>query len=197
MLSQRFSVIADGAPGDEPVTWTELADHLRIDSTGERELLEGYISRARELAEVYTRRSIVRQSYRLLLDEFPAGGAALEIPRAPLVDVSAVEYVDGDGNTTTWDSTNWQTDIYSEPGRVMPTAGRSWPTVATYTVNAARILFLAGWTPEETPGRIKQAISMLAGHWYENREATAERVPREIAFSWRVLLGTAETGELW
>lgn len=197
MLSKRFSIVPEGPAGDEPISWTELADHSRIDSTGERTLLEGYITRAREVAEVYSRRSIVRQRFRLMLDEFPAGGEQIEIPRAPLVDVSAVEYVDGDGDVTTWDTTNWQVDIYSEPGRVKPTNGRAWPTVHSYQLNAARIHFLAGWEPDEVPPRIKQAITLLAAHWYEHREATADRAPREVPYAFSVLMGTADTGELW
>lgn len=197
MIQQRYSVTPTGPAGDEPVTWSELADHSRIDSTGERPILESLISRARELAEIHTRRAITLRSYRLWLDEFPAGGDALELPRPKLQDVSRVEYVDGDGDVTTWDSTNWQFDQHAEPGQIKPTNGRAWPTVHSHTLNAARIDFTAGWTPEEVPERVKHAILMLAAHWYEHREAAAERVPQEIAFSWRVLLATAETGELW
>jgi hypothetical protein len=38
------------------------------------------------------------------------------------------------------------------------------------------------------PKPIKQAMLLLIGHWYENREATAFNVNRELAFSVNALL---------
>lgn len=196
MILTPFALVADGPAGAEPVATSDLAAHLRIDSTGEYTLLTGLITAARELAEPRARRALVQQRYQLVLDDFPAGGDALELPRPPLVSVDAVEYVDGDGTVTTWDSTNYQADTLREPGRVMPTAGQSWPSVGDHQLNAARIHFTAGPTPDEVPQRIKQAIQMLAGHWYEYREDTAEVAPRSVPFAFDVLVGSAHTGDL-
>ena len=64
-------------------------------------------------------------------------------------------------------NTDYQVDVYSEPGWIMPGAN-GWPAIMD-TINAVRVRFVAGY--EAVPPAIKQAVMLLAAHYYENRES--------------------------
>lgn len=198
MITQRYSLTELSPALDEPVSWSEFAEHSRIDSTGDKDLVEALLQSARELYEVHSRRTVAARSFRLALDKFPNGARALTLPGPPLIAVEGIEYINGDGDVTTWDSTSYQVDTWSEPGRVRPTGAQSWPSVKVNTLGAARILFRAGYpTPEEVPERVKAAIRLLTAHWYENRESVVVgQVGTELAFTWGTLVGSDHTGEM-
>ena len=68
--------------------------------------------------------------------------------------------------------------------------GESWPSFTPYPTGAVRIQFTAGYNDiANVPQMVKQAILLLVGHWYENREATlAGTISREIEFAVHALL---------
>jgi len=82
-------------------------------------------------------------------------------------------------------------DSVSQPGRLVLKSGQSWPSATLRPANAIVIRFVAGWASlGELPLRIKQAMLLLIGHWYENREATITgTISREIEFAVSSLLG--------
>ena len=53
-------------------------------------------------------------------------------------------------------------------------SGQSWPGTTLKTAAGVTITFVAGYgaTSASVPESIRQAILLLVGHWYENREAT-------------------------
>lgn len=129
-------------PAAEPVTVAEVKTHLRVDHIDEDTLIGAYVSAARRWVETYTRRSLVRQSRRYRLDCF--GGRAIELPNSPLRAVSAITYVDSNGDTQMWASTEYRVDAHSDIPRIEPAYGESWPTTR-YVVNAVSIDYRAGY----------------------------------------------------
>lgn len=112
-------------------------------------------------------RAIGTQTWDLVLDGFPDEG--IRIPLPPLQSVTYLRYVSPDTGleTTLTVDTDYLVDTYSEPGWVMPGAD-GWPATMD-TINAVRIRFIAGYVA--TPPAIKQAVMLLAAHYYENRES--------------------------
>ena len=157
-------------PAIEPLTIRQVEDHLRVDDCS-REYLAALIQVAREHAEMFTSRQFIEATYRLHLDEFPGAVDAIELPRPPLIAVESIKYVDTDGVEQTLDASKYKVDAVSEPGRVVPAYGESWP-VARSQINAVTVEYKAGYgaTRADVPQRAKQAMLLMCGDWYEHRE---------------------------
>lgn len=69
------------------------------------------------------------------------------------------------------------TDVYyvdttSLPGRVGLAYEQEWPTDVTTGIGAVQVNYVAGYgAASAVPETIKQAMLLLIGHWYTNREA--------------------------
>lgn len=171
--------LIDG-PDAEPLSLAQVRLHLRIDASGapashpDDELLTRYIAAARrhlDGRDGWLGRVFITQTWDLLLDRFPA--AEIRVPLPPLQSVSSVQYMDTAGDTQTLSTDDYTVDAVSEPGWIVPgTAG--WPS--TYDqINAVAVRFVAGYgtTGADVPETIVQAMLLLIGHWYQNREAVA------------------------
>ena len=178
------------------VSVATLRNHTR-GSTADNELLKVYSRAAQEYAEQRTRRSIYLQKYRLTLPTFPDSGE-IELPRSPASTLSiastgsglAISYLRSGGSTwTEFSSTNYRLDATQEPPKVWLRYAKNWPSATYETGDTVRVDFHAGhastastWVTAPPEG-IKQAILLIAGHWYVNREEVVvgtitSRVPR-------------------
>lgn len=159
-------------PADEPVTLAEAKKHFRVLDNREDTLIRSLITTAREMAEVITARALFTQTQVLTLDAFPYAGKAIVLPRSPLQSVSSITYFDCDGVNQTWDNADYIEDEISQPARITPTYGKTYPSTQT-RINAVTITYTAGYTDVAfIPYPIKQAILMMAKHWFNNREDT-------------------------
>lgn len=172
------------APATEPVTIAEQKLHSRVDITDDDDLIAAQIAAARRWLEGVKRRAFITQTWRLNLDAWPVGNE-IALPNPPLQSVSSIKYYDESNNETTWNNSNYLVDTDSEPGRVVLAYNKTWPTEATlYPVNPIRIEFVAGYgAAADVPETDKQAIMLLVGHWYENRETTMHVDLRTIPFA--------------
>lgn len=157
-------------PAEEPATVAEAKAHLRVD-TAEDDTLIGYlITAAREHVESHCRRALVTQTWDLFLDDYPAGDE-IALPWPRLRSVESIQYHKEDGTSATFSSSNYAVDTASEPGRVALASGASWPTAELRPVNGFQVRFQAGYGAAGTvPRAIKQAILLIVGALYENRE---------------------------
>jgi uncharacterized phiE125 gp8 family phage protein len=103
----------------------------------------------------------------------------LFLPRAPVQSVTSLQYYDTNGVLQTMDPALYLLDTDSEPARITPAWGTFWPPWLLRE-NSISISFVAGYgdaggtaaaSAAAVPQTIKQAILLLVGHWYENREA--------------------------
>lgn len=158
------------APATYPVTVSEVREHLRIDSNAEDTLLETYIAAATERAQVFTNRQFVTATYDWFLGGFPAGGAALYAPSAPLQSVTTLKYTDEDGVQQTWSSSKYTVDAESAPGRIVEAYDEAWPSIREVP-NAVEIRIVVGYgAASAVPMAVKHAIKLMVGDYYENRE---------------------------
>jgi uncharacterized phiE125 gp8 family phage protein len=163
------------APALTPVTLAEAKAHLRFSETDDDTLITGLINAATSYLDGTAGimgRCLVSQVWELYYDAFPAGD--LQIPLGNLLAVGSVEYVDPITKLyVTWPAlNNYETDLISKEGWVIPV--KAWPTPAE-TSNAVRITFTAGFGPAsaDVPAAVRQAMLLMIGHWYENRETVA------------------------
>lgn len=169
-------------PTEEPVSVSEIRAHLRIDDASEDALIQAYIIAARQYAEAFLSRQLVTATYQLTLDLFPS--AAIVLPyAAPLQSISSVTYVDLDGASQTLASSVYTADTKAEQGRIVLAYNQSWPSTRTQ-LDAATINYVCGYgSPSQVPQMIRQAIRMMVGTLYENREgATAGPSIQQVPF---------------
>jgi len=170
----RISVTT--APAVEPVTLTEVKKHLRLATTtaeaaaytSEDDLLNRLITVARTQAEQETGRKFITQTMTYYLDAWP-DETFIRLPY-PTLQSAAVTYrleddTDYDESLSTVD-----TDIVSEPGRVVLQPNESWPSGTLYPDRPIKIVFVCGYgLAADVPEGIKSAILLKISDLYENR----------------------------
>lgn len=175
----------------------DVTRHLRIDPADGTEIayLNRLIKAARRYAENATGRFFIDQTWDLLLP--PAQGGfyrrecgfllspeEIRIPRAPVKSsggIVSVKYLDTDGNQQTLAAgTGYVAAVRGETAIVAPPYSVSWPSVRWW-IDAngnypVEVRFTAGYGADGTavPENFLQAMLLLIGHWYENREEAAD-----------------------
>jgi len=177
-------------PSEEPVTLTEAKLQCRVDISDDDAFITALITAAREWCEKYDWRAYVTQTIEYRCDAWPADDYFV-LPRPPLQEINSVKYIDEDGVEFTLDPATYQIDPYSEPGGFYLLLNESWPNDPLRAHNAITVNYTAGFgDAADVPVRIQQAILLLVGHWYENREnSTVGAVNRSIEFGVQALLG--------
>jgi len=173
----------------KPLSIDEVKNHLVIenDFNDDDELIDIMIDTAVNYVENYTRRALLTQTITAKYDGFEP---CFELERPILQSVISISYVDTAGDTQVVDSAEYTVDITSTPARILPSYGYSWPTTRN-VVNAVTIVYVAGYTAANlVPKQIRQALLLLIGDMYENRENTVVGVAiKEQQFSVKHLLG--------
>ncbi|HEY7768013.1 head-tail connector protein, partial [Longimicrobium sp.] len=141
--------------------------HLRVTDDSEDELIAGLITAAREVVEGRTWLALPIRTVEYTTDAFPSRGF-IELPYPPLVSVESVTYVDAAGVEQTLGGSVYEMDAASRPGRVRLAYGQSWPAVRHG--GSVVVRYVAGFALGAEPGALVQAMLLLIGQLYENRE---------------------------
>jgi uncharacterized phiE125 gp8 family phage protein len=130
-------------PSGLPLTLDELARAMKLGTLtedDEAELTDWLLS-AVEDVENDSQRALMQQTWQLKMDEFPD---VIELRRPPILTVATVSYIDTEGDSQTITSTDYDTDLVGEPGRIFPAEGYCWPSVDCIP-NAVTVTFTAGY----------------------------------------------------
>ena len=177
-------------PSVEPVTLDEAKAQCRVDLSDDDALITALIVAAREYLEGLDWRAWMTQTVEYWLDDWPRN-FVIDLPRPPVQSVTSIKYYDIHDAEFTFASTNYFVDTITEPARIGLNWNCNWPPESLRAVNAVCVTYVAGWPAQEYfPQRLKQAMLLLIGHWYENREAsTVGAVNRQIELGVKDLLG--------
>lgn len=157
------------APTVEPLTTAEAKAHLRVDFADDDTLIDALVKSARRAVERHLRKSLITQQWKLTLDTFPSG-SAICLPLGPLQAVTSVTTYDDTDTGTVFASSNYVVDTAGD--RVALNLDAVWPSdLRPY--NAVEILYTTGYGDASTdiPSDYLEAVRLLVGHYYENREA--------------------------
>jgi uncharacterized phiE125 gp8 family phage protein len=163
-------------PVAEPVVLAEALDHLRLGQDAwDSGVVATLIQPAREYVEAYTARQLMAATWTVTFPRFPCRRAPLELPLPPLQSVTSVKYIDPAGTLQTWASNQYVVDAPQGPsamnGRIYPALNIDYPAPACRE-DAVTVQFVAGYTDAASvPKGIRQALLLMLGHLYENREA--------------------------
>lgn len=185
-MATRVSV----PPVEEPLTLEEAKAQCRVDTQDDDTLLTTLIIAARRHCEKIDWRAYITQTLETWLDAWPADGV-IHVPRPPLQSVTSVVYYNAADTAATLSAASYIVDTVSQPGRIVLRTGSAWPTTTLRAANGICITHVAGYgLAVDMPEDIKNAMKLLIGHWYENREdSTVGAVSRSIDFGVRALLG--------
>lgn len=169
-----------------PVSLAEARLHLKVDTTDDDELISQLLDSATVYCEQFQNRTYLNRTRFLYLDAFPD---EIIVPDPPLVSVTSLQYIDTDGATQTWDASNYRVDTSTEPGTITRAYNIDWPSIRSVT-SAITITYVAGYgaLATNTPDDVKNAIKLLIGHWYENREGVSELNMKEVPLAIKSLL---------
>ena len=187
MITTRWAVTT--GPTAEPITLTEIKDHLGIDDTDSDARLDLLLMSARIHVERQTSRSLLTQTITAYFETWP--GSKFTLPRAsPLQSVTSVKYIDEDGVLQTVSTSIYDVYTTQEPGEIRLAYGQTWPTHRSET-DAITIEYVAGWSDRQSvPADLRTAIMWLVGHWNENREATTTMNLAPVPFQLQGLINS-------
>jgi uncharacterized phiE125 gp8 family phage protein len=145
-----------------------LGAGVPVSNTTGDPLLLSLITAARELVEGYTNHALITQTHRLSLDAFP-NSDVINLQAHPVQSIDSFTYIDGSGASVPFADYTLDRDAY--PARVVLNYGKSWPSTRA-SRNAIAITMKVGFgdTAADVPSRIRAAMKLLIGTWYENRE---------------------------
>lgn len=183
-------------PLAELITLAQARAHLKLDAEGsppthpDDDLVTALITVAREAAESYTGLVIAPRGFTIALDEFPA--YAIDTTLWPVTSVTSVVYSDQNGTQQTVNAANYVLDNYSRPASIVSPV-EAWPATEV-TPNAVVVTVEAGFTDGQSPDSypcprgVIQAMLLIIGHLYENRQSVVGTQRYELPLGVQSLL---------
>lgn len=173
------------AATEYPVSLAEAKAHLRVDIDDDDDLITSLISAATGHVESATARALVSRTLDYYMPAFPSGCKAqvIVLPASPLVSVTSLTYTDSAATTHTWTvsgtnllnelgTINAHIDAVNAPPRLVLAYSQVWPSNVLRTMNAIKIRAVFGYgAATDVPQWAKQAILLLVGTWYMQRES--------------------------
>lgn len=169
-------------PTAEPISVACLREHLRTEPH-EDAYLTGLIPAARKLAEDQFELAFSSQVWLLAADCW-WGAAGLLLPRPPHISVDSITYLDTADAQQTLAVSEY---VFDPDTRLLQWATNADIPELSQLRGAVKITFTSGFAtvPEQT----RQALLLLCGHFYENREALTEGIiPTEIELAFTHLM---------
>ncbi len=168
-------------------------------------MLLDFLEQAIDYVEEYTGLSIAQRTYEVAMDAFPCAPhwypattymTGIPLPMGPVVRVLSFTAVGGGSEGELDEGDDFYVDMHHQPTTIRPIT--TWPSL-TPSPNNLKIRYLAGYRnginddsdfTEATmlPPSIKGALLLLVGHYYENREASVDKVIDSIPFGVKALL---------
>lgn len=191
-------------PAQEPVSVDDVKPWCRVETgfTMDDGIIGGMITAARRYCETATKSQFITATYLFVLDLFPQigqqwqwVGTPIRLPMPPLQSITSVQYLDSTGTLQTLASDKYTVDTVSKPGRIVPIFFEPWP-VTIPQPNSVQITMVCGFGDDgsDVPQSYCQAISMLAAHYYRNREAVSDVSLLPVPYGVDALLMTDNPG---
>lgn len=162
------------APAEEPVSLSEVKQHLRILHNNEDPKIAAFAKAARQHIEKRISRALITQTRRLWLPAWPSSGR-IEIDRPPLIEVTSVKYRDADDAEQTLSAATYHVVKDAITPYILRKPAATWPVLGEHP-QAVEVTFTAGYgaTPAAVDEDLRNAILMMAEHLYFNRGETSE-----------------------
>lgn len=179
-MRTRLTAITQATP---LVSIDEAASQLRLVDSGQDSRLEAIVNAAMRYVERIAGRAFEEQTWSTTLECFPEAAGDLELI-GPIQSVETFNYYNDGGTEVALGSYQIEPDGFY----VAPDPGDQWPTTERGRVNAVTIEHTAGDGVLPDPER--QAVLLMVGHFWRNREAVVDGPTRQLELAVRALLAT-------
>ena len=155
-------------PATTAISIAEAKAFLRVDSDYDDDdaYITSLIGVATNVVEQFTRRRLITQTYNIYYDEFPP---YMDLQVGNVASVTHVKYYDTDNTLQTLDTSEYDVDIRVKPGRIYQAEDGNFPN--TYErANSVEVEFIVGSAASDVEDAIKQAMYIVIGRYYENRQ---------------------------
>jgi uncharacterized phiE125 gp8 family phage protein len=155
-------------PATTAISLAEAKAFLRVDSDYDDDdsYITSLIGVATNVVEQFTRRRLITQTYNIYYDEFPP---FMDLQVGNVASVTHVKYYDTDNTLQTLDTSQYDVDIRVKPGRIYQAEDGNFPD--TYErANSVEVEFVVGSAASDVEDAIKQAMYIVIGRYYENRQ---------------------------
>lgn len=150
-----------------------FAEHLRLgtgfaDDGSQDAILELYLRAAIAAIEARVGRALLQRTFSLVVSCW-RDPSSLALPIGPVRAIEALTLVEPDGSEAVADAETWSAIRDSQRPRLVGRFGRSLPKIPR--AGHAEVRFSAGYGEswDEVPADLRQAVLLLAAHFYENR----------------------------
>lgn len=165
----RIDVVT--GPTSEPVSLAEAKADRRYPQNDQDAGITAKIAAARDYVEQRVGYALVTQTRRATIDCFPECCACIKIPGRNIV-VTSLKYVErSSGTQLTLDPGAYVVDSSGRFARIAPAYGTRWPATRSQP-GAVQITFTSGVAADAVPPSLKQAILLVLGDIFENREGS-------------------------
>lgn len=168
MATLTRSIALSTAATREPIGVEDAKAHPAVRVAGNHDdgVIQALIVAARHQVETDSRRSLLSQTWVEKFDQWPPN--PIELSRLPLVSVTSITYLDTNGDSQTWSSSEYEVDA---PRGVVWLGYLVSPPDIRATQNAVTITYVAGYgsDPIDVPQAAKDAIYLKVGSLYESR----------------------------
>lgn len=174
-LIDRFPY--DGEDPVWPVNLADIKEHIQISHNSDDGLLffgsGGFIADATQEIETRGQVSLIEQKRRVLLDYMPCD-ESIYLNRGPVSEVTAVKYLDADGDEQTLADTYYRPIIKGRKNQIYFTEDADAITVADGP-GTVWVEYTAGFgqTPNSVPAQWRTLVAAVAYHLYERRGLVA------------------------
>jgi uncharacterized phiE125 gp8 family phage protein len=159
------SILLTG-PAAEPLSLGEAKAFLRVEHSDDDDLITALIASARTHIEAQSQVALITQSWRIVLDCWPKHGRITVRP-GPLKSLNAARVYDFSGIAHTIDTQAFVPDRGASALAFVPWAVPVPGRAAAGIELDVTIGF--GDAASDVPEPLRQALRLLASHWYENR----------------------------
>jgi uncharacterized phiE125 gp8 family phage protein len=187
-------------PMEEPLGLEYVRDKvLRVaNDDADDDFILRCIAAAREVYESETFKAATQQTWALCLDRFPSGW--IELPRPPLIAVTAIDYFDANGDPASLTVGSPSVAAFRTipsgefvPGRILPLKGASWPATDVRP-DAVTVTFDCGYELIGSPAVSTMGASELAGMCLLVAEMYKQR---SLSIDGRMVPATVQTDRFW
>jgi len=178
------------------VSLAEAKTFLRIDSDYDDDdaYIISLIDVATSVVEEFTRRKLISQTFNIFYDEFPS---YIDLQIGEVASVTHIKYYDTSNSLQTLAASNYDVDTKIRPGRIYESENGDFPDTFERP-NAVEVEFVVGATAGEVPAPIKQAMFIVIGRYYENRQdVVTGTIASELPLMVNHLLTPYRLLELW
>lgn len=165
--------------GEEPLELAYVKSYLRIDHNKDDGLIEGFMAAARSAIEAYTSRALIPQKLELTLNagfavarsdrtylsgDKSRGEQGIELPRSPFMEMVGDPILETDYGQKTL--TDYRVDSSGRATKI-----HFGPSAQAMLDGTGKIIiqFTAGYSADNLPDGLKQALLMITAQLYENR----------------------------